>query len=367
MVKRPSLPSKHNPLLEEESTPSLEILISRRRLGRTNLAVKPGEVDLTNASKKSNLGLFDYAHLRAPLPENLKGSGVHNHGPGYGPVESYFLMRRSSDGYVSATGMFKTAFPWASAKEETNERKHIASLPTTAQDEVAGNIWIPPEQALELANEYTMQPWIVALLDPEPVEQTSKDAEVSSPPPFKMPKKYRLASGASANGSIDPPPSAKLPASEARSRSLRSASPSKIATPSRKIASPRKRATAKSTARSTSASTKESGAALQSVVADSKEVKETVKESVKEIKESVKEVKEAATRKVSSTTAPVDGSSVTVKVGVKRKAEEITGVDEEPAVVVRAEKKARRNSMETKKQLVRTKALIGLSATVVVG
>lgn len=40
--------------------------------------------------------------------------------------------------------MFKIAFPWALAAEEKAERDYLKSLPSTSQDEVAGNLWIEP-------------------------------------------------------------------------------------------------------------------------------------------------------------------------------------------------------------------------------
>ena len=54
----------------------MEKLIKGRRLGRTNLAAKPGQVGVSDATKSSNLGVFDYAHLTVPLPADLKGSGI---------------------------------------------------------------------------------------------------------------------------------------------------------------------------------------------------------------------------------------------------------------------------------------------------
>lgn len=53
-------------------------------------------------------------------------------------------QRRSKDGFVSATGMFKIAFPWAKAEEEKNEREYLKSREYTSQEEVAGNVWISP-------------------------------------------------------------------------------------------------------------------------------------------------------------------------------------------------------------------------------
>jgi hypothetical protein len=41
--------------------------------------------------------------------------------------------------------MFKAAFPWASEEEEKTERKHQKTLPTAGPEEVAGNVWISPE------------------------------------------------------------------------------------------------------------------------------------------------------------------------------------------------------------------------------
>lgn len=72
-------------------------LLSRRRLGKTNLAVKPTQVGTSNATKPENLGPFEYAHLRAPLPRDLKGSEIFpSHSPQQHP-ETYFLMVRMAD------------------------------------------------------------------------------------------------------------------------------------------------------------------------------------------------------------------------------------------------------------------------------
>lgn len=68
-------------------------LVAKRRLGRTDLAVKPGQIGTSNATKPENLGIFDYAHLRAPLPEKLKGSEIFDPNQMKIPhPEAYFLM-----------------------------------------------------------------------------------------------------------------------------------------------------------------------------------------------------------------------------------------------------------------------------------
>ncbi|KAJ9632466.1 hypothetical protein H2203_000871 [Taxawa tesnikishii (nom. ined.)] len=233
MARERQLPERRNPLIAEEHSPPMNILIERRRLGQTELAVKPGQVGTSNATKPDNLGKFDYAHLRVPLPKDLKGSGVISMlKSGFYP-EAYFLMRRSNDGYISATGMFKAAFPWASAEEEEAEKQHLKSLPETGDEEIAGNVWIPPENALELADEYGMRPWILALLDPEPIEKGTHDPKkrIATPPRFTMPS--------TTNGTSLPAPAER----STRSRTLRSASPAKQAPPTpsgRKIATPRR-------------------------------------------------------------------------------------------------------------------------------
>lgn len=47
-------------------------------------------------------GPFSYVHLRISLPSNLDEDQELF---GSGAPESYFLMRRSKDGFISATGM----------------------------------------------------------------------------------------------------------------------------------------------------------------------------------------------------------------------------------------------------------------------
>jgi hypothetical protein len=77
-----------------------------------------------------------------------------------------------------------------------------------------------------------MRLWVEALLDPTPIEKGNKDRQnthIQMPPRFEINK---------ATPAVILPPSSSL--RPTRARSTRSASPSKIATPSRKMASPRK-------------------------------------------------------------------------------------------------------------------------------
>ncbi|KAG0157440.1 hypothetical protein PDIDSM_4625 [Penicillium digitatum] len=250
-----TLPKQFNPLITIEVAPTYDELLAPRRLGQTNLSVKPAQIGTSNATKPENLGVFEYAHLRAPLPKDLEGSEIFPSHTSQQHPESYFLMRRSKDGFVSATGMFKIAFPWAKAEEERTEREYLKAREHTSEEEVAGNVWISPTFALELSKEYQMYDWVRALLGPTDIVQSPSSA-----------KKH-----------ITPPPKFEIPSDEPhmsqRNRRGRSASPSK------KLFSPRKPRSTRSTKDVASTpSTTAANASLQSALDTASALPDTILE-----------------------------------------------------------------------------------------
>lgn len=80
-----------------------EILVERRCHAQTNLSVRPGLVNTSNATKSANLyDRFDYVHLRVPLPKDLTGSEIFSPANSTPIPESYFLMVRSSPPHQSS-------------------------------------------------------------------------------------------------------------------------------------------------------------------------------------------------------------------------------------------------------------------------
>ena len=49
--------------------------------------------------------------------------------------------------------MFKAAFPWAQQEEELAEKEYIKTLVGTSSEEIAGNVWLDPDQG-ECASPY---------------------------------------------------------------------------------------------------------------------------------------------------------------------------------------------------------------------
>ncbi|KAL8972828.1 MAG: hypothetical protein Q9197_002613 [Variospora fuerteventurae] len=390
--KRP-LPALLNPELTPERTADYLRLVSERRLGQTNLAVRTNQIGTSNATRKENLGLLDYAYLKIPFPENFKGSDIHPHTAKHGPPTSYFLMRRSSDGYVSASGMFKAAYPWAKHSEERAEKEYLKTLDTASTEEVAGNIWVAEATALQLAEDYDIVPWIAALLDTAPVEKASESQHkmISTPPRYVF----------TANDKTHlPPPSRSRASTPAKRGRPRASSPSK----SEKAASPRKQRVTKAMKAESDANTKAAAASLQDALKQATpalsdrtddqeqepptprfEVDEVTKvqgdteitttnvrvdlpggmaadvpphEQTEEIIREAKAVVEAARM--------LDGNSS--KRSKKRKAEELDeDSDEDGGNQLQPAKKARVAERQLKKERVKNRALFGVAATLAIG
>ncbi|KAF2217348.1 hypothetical protein CERZMDRAFT_116312 [Cercospora zeae-maydis SCOH1-5] len=376
------LPERRNTMLDESRAPPHESLVERRCLGQTELKVKPGQVGTSNATKLENLGVLDYAHLRVPLPKDLTGSGIFSRGSNRRFPEAYFLMRRSSDGFISATGMFKAAFPWAEAAEEAAEKEYIKQLEEASSEEVAGNVWIDPKKALDLAEEYGIKLWIAALLDPEPITHGTSDPKksIKSPPPFHMSEP--------SNGVGRSPEKAGRRGTTRGSRSVRSESPSKAKATPRKIATPRRpRRT-----RATTAEPEESAASVEQVNGNAPadtvkvEVETTIEpnregeiEDVKlklelpsnhpdlEIPDNTADMLEKA-RQMVAEARKIEGNA-SARAKSKRKIDEVVEEDDEveAEAASRAASKVKPVEVELRKEKIRRKALTGVAVTAAIG
>ena len=335
-------------------------------------------------------------------------------------------MRRSSDGYVSATGMFRATFPYSEVEEEEEERRHIKSLPTTSPEETAGNIWVPPEDALALANDYGILPWIRALLDVADIPVSGPPAADGSPSK-KIAPPPKFVTLAQAPALVPPTPT---PVRSSRAR--RSASPTKASTATaskRAIASPRKRtakasaAAASQTSEASVASTESTPAPTSAGLSNGDAVLPSVEEEIKETKtkkhskkksdvtmtaaapisvstaeskvfaagsddvllagkppspeESARllsEAKQMVRAAAADVAAASAAATATSKKGKRKAEEEIKpeGEDKENAGAgesadePRAAKKVK-TEVQIRKQRVRNRALLGLSATLAVG
>jgi hypothetical protein len=259
------------------------------------------------------------------------------------------------------------------------------------------NILLTKHLALDLADDYFMRPWIAALLDPRPIEKGSKDsnATIATPPQFKLPDRDEIF------------PVPQLSASTMRKRELRSASPGKATgTPvGRKIASPRKRKTKAAKADETPAkaassalrNSVENGATASSVeptpsVASESTKEDTVRVEVSETQELVNGVETIHTNvKVAMPANSPDLELPSTADGVIEKAHEIAEtarklqeskgkskkrkaddledeIEAEPeASAAQPAKKQRVLEDQLKKERVKARALIGITATLAIG
>ncbi|KAL8953156.1 MAG: hypothetical protein Q9222_000977 [Ikaeria aurantiellina] len=298
-------------------------------------------------------------------------------------------MRKSEDGYVSASGMFKAAFPYATQAEERAEKEYFKSLESTSMKEVAGNIWVSESTALDLAEDYGMGTWITALLDPKPVETESDNPSkgITSPP------KYVFT--ANDKTSFPPPRSRASTPGRGPGRPRRAGSPMK----SEKAGSPRKQRVTKSAKAEDAANTKAAAASLQNALnevnympGDTAEDDPTVKLELNETTQVNGDVETTTTNiKVDlpggmAAEVPPEGQTKEIimeakavvdaarklegessKASKKRKAEHLDEDSDEADRQLQPAKKARLAEQELKKERVRNRALFGVAATLAIG
>ena len=248
--------------------------------------------------------------------------------------------------------------------------------------------------ALDLADSYGLTEWIKALLDPAGIVQSPSSAkkQIHPPPKFELPvDKIKL------------PPPGRTPGRG--STKLRSASPSKIASPVKGKASPRKRQTKKDR-EAAIANANAASASLQSALEDAASIAGSSTavdsqaaspalngEMVKvEVDQSVETQGNTETTRTNVTVEMPAGSpdlplpedtekmleaakkmveeakqlESSPKVSRKRKVEEVDPSDLDGDLPVQPAKKARVLEEKLKREKVRTRAFVGVTATLAI-
>ena len=244
-----------------------------------------------------------------------------------------------------------------------------------------------------------MYNWVRALLDPEEISQGTASAKkhISPPPKFELPDEKPMLA-----------PPAPTPSKAARAR--RSASPSKIASPTKKVASPRKRTT-KAMKEANAAAAAEANETLQAAldtaaseppvsepasseppepaVSPDEKVKIEVETSTSEqngvettttnvsvempagsaelpLPEDTEKMIEQAKQMVEEARKLESEGNGEAKVSKKRKAEEGTEDDLDGALPVQPAKKAKVLEEKLRREKVRNRALVGVTATLAI-
>ncbi|KAH7014093.1 uncharacterized protein B0I36DRAFT_355363 [Microdochium trichocladiopsis] len=174
-------PGPHHPVSTSDSTASIPVFSAPRStippIEYRNNAL-PSEDDVPNGLLLLSCDLrFDVEtgpdgtehqldRIQVPVPgiENRLGIRVN---PG-----SVDVVRYSSDGYISAYGIFLAAFPLAPHQYLSMEREHLRSLPGADFRGPDHAIFIPQEQALLLAAEYGISRYVAALAQQPSLPQT---------------------------------------------------------------------------------------------------------------------------------------------------------------------------------------------------
>lgn len=243
--------------------------------------------------------------------------------------------------------------------------------------------------ALELAEEYGMYNWVRALLDPSDIVQSPATTKKHITPP----PKYDQFPGKP----ILPPPSGSK---GSKSRSTRSVSPSKVASPARRAgsaASPKKRQS-KAAKEANIANANAASAALQSALDDAASTfeldsvngetvkveldsnvdvngeKETTHRSVTidmpvesptlPLPDDTEKMLETARRMVDEARAPEEEQSP--KISRKRKVDEVEPEELDAELPDQPAKKAKVLEEKLKREEVRTRALVGVTATLAI-
>ncbi|WBW71613.1 bouquet formation protein Bqt4 [Schizosaccharomyces osmophilus] len=101
--------------------------------------------------------------------------------------QPHFLMRMAKNSNISATSMFRSAFPKAKQEEEDFEMEWIRANLNPVEEKQVSGLWISPKDSLILAKDYGMTPFIKALLEASTTPSTYATPARSHPTELHQP------------------------------------------------------------------------------------------------------------------------------------------------------------------------------------